>query len=479
MRFAIVPVWILAAWTGIGAAPERVPFPDRPLDLTADSQRMPPLFRDADLDGVITAMDCNDDNPLVNPNRAELPNGIDDNCDGVIDEGSDTTVDWPTVARSFLVWPDVKVSGTELATIDSPPRIVWTGEFFTAIWADRDERIRLARFDAEGKRLDDTPVIVRPEARRPDVAWTGTRYGIVFEDVSGPRIWPSADVRLITLDAELTLLADVLVDEDALAPKIAWGKDRFAIVWSESACAGDCLQFRRFDPSGTALSAIETLPTSGGVASIAFTGSAYRFERHEGNFAIVYPAYYGVAASGDVLLTSRPLEPWDAAPVDLKVNAHADPYANPGALPSIAGSPQGVMVGWHVLDGEKDAACVRYLPVDGSEAVQEFMPDADFGRASGLAWTGSEFVLVNDNWVEPGSAAFDVHWRRADSSANTHLPGGWGPWNELSFRDLAPGVSSVLPGVAVSGSGFGVVWIELDDPAASGGRIWFAFVAHR
>lgn len=483
MRFVIVPVLALAACTVVGAAPQRVPLPDQPIELTANDAQSPPIFRDADADGVYSVMDCNDDNPLVSPNLAETPNGIDDNCDGIIDEGWDTTADWPAIKSAFLVWPDVKASDAEVALIDSPPRVVWTGTTFTAVWADRADRIRIARFDLEGKRLDDPPAIVRSEAKRPDVAWTGTRYGIVFEDVSGPRIWPSSDVRFVTLDAELHELSDVLVATDAGVPKIAWGKDRFGIVWSDGACAGDCLNFQRFDPSGLGLSAVESLPTSGSFSSIAFTGSAYRFdpvfERHEGVFAIVYPAYYGVAASGDVLATFRPLEPWDAAPIDQKVNAHADPYAPPGAYPSAAGNPAGVMVGWHVKEVEKDGACVRFLPVDGTGPVQEFAPDADLGRVSRAAWTGSEFVMVNDNWVEPGSAAFDVHLRRADSSANTHLPSGWGPWNEISFRDLAPGTSSVLPDVVRTGDGLGVVWIEMDDATADAGRIWFAFVAHR
>ena len=42
---------------------------------------------DADLDGWGTVCDCNDSNPSVNPGMAEVAgNGIDDNCDGLIDE---------------------------------------------------------------------------------------------------------------------------------------------------------------------------------------------------------------------------------------------------------------------------------------------------------------------------------------------------------------------------------------------------------
>ena len=52
-----------------------------------------PTCTDADQDGfsieggACGPVDCNDSNPAVNPGTAETCNGIDDNCDGQIDEG--------------------------------------------------------------------------------------------------------------------------------------------------------------------------------------------------------------------------------------------------------------------------------------------------------------------------------------------------------------------------------------------------------
>ena len=40
---------------------------------------------DVDGDGVINSLDCDDDNPNVSPNLPELCDGIDNNCDGAID----------------------------------------------------------------------------------------------------------------------------------------------------------------------------------------------------------------------------------------------------------------------------------------------------------------------------------------------------------------------------------------------------------
>lgn len=48
---------------------------------------------DNDGDGITACFDCDDDNPDVYPGQTESCNGLDDNCDGVIDEGFDTDGD--------------------------------------------------------------------------------------------------------------------------------------------------------------------------------------------------------------------------------------------------------------------------------------------------------------------------------------------------------------------------------------------------
>ena len=76
--------WLALA--GVGCAAE-------PLKLASGDVREPGVvdsgadFVDADGDGFVASMDCDDTDPLISPDAEETCNAVDDDCDGDIDEG--------------------------------------------------------------------------------------------------------------------------------------------------------------------------------------------------------------------------------------------------------------------------------------------------------------------------------------------------------------------------------------------------------
>ena len=60
-------------------------------DSTGTTDGNPPTvvgYADADLDGYIASVDCDDENPAVHPGQTEVCNTIDDDCDGGIDNNA-------------------------------------------------------------------------------------------------------------------------------------------------------------------------------------------------------------------------------------------------------------------------------------------------------------------------------------------------------------------------------------------------------
>lgn len=68
------------------------------------------LCTDADGDGVCSRLDCRDDNKGIHPGAEELCDGQDNNCDGVVDEGCETTTE--DVVSQEDIEDDSKAEGT-------------------------------------------------------------------------------------------------------------------------------------------------------------------------------------------------------------------------------------------------------------------------------------------------------------------------------------------------------------------------------
>ncbi|HEY1956477.1 MAG TPA: putative metal-binding motif-containing protein [Polyangiaceae bacterium] len=207
--------------------------------------------------------DCDDTDPRAFPGNAEVCDGVDNDCDGIIDNGATYT---PTLGSEFQLskpsfdWaePDSFVRGSPKSTVD--------------ILASYDGTLggQLSPFlqplDGTGKPTIDPFVLTGSDAAGSgtSVAWTGDRFGIAWSD----RRDGNYEIYFALLDPTGKKMAPgderiTVSDGYSLYPSLVWTGQGFALVWQEERSNGDFkLQGQRLDLEGRLVGNIMTL-TSG------------------------------------------------------------------------------------------------------------------------------------------------------------------------------------------------------------------------
>jgi len=241
--------------------------------------------------------DCDDTNPNAFPGNTEVCDGVDNDCNGIVDDSANfvpidadqvvvSTPDFTNAGAGGLAW-----SGTSYAAIYSGTMgegfdiyramlapdgtnvvpqdrltaansdsaggpVVWTGDRYGVLWQERpnnDYEIFFRLLDAQGKTVETNPVRVSDGfagfSVNPDLAWSGTKFVAVWQDERDGVF----DVYGQILDLEGGLVGkDVLLSDgnDTFAnesPTVASSSLGTGVVWARGGTAAHFMRFRAFD----------------------------------------------------------------------------------------------------------------------------------------------------------------------------------------------------------------------------------------
>jgi len=253
---------------------------------------------DTDADGVTDcAGDCNDSDPKLRPGLAEVCDGRDNDCNGIIDDpaacvracttpaklGTDlrvTTAQFDSSGPSIawngidygLLWKDSRNGDQEIffthitpagakvggdISVTGPcgdcvsPRLVWNGTEYGAVWSQAGE-ITFRRLDRAGSPIGTATPLIDPAgsgADDPDLVWTGKEYGVVWSQFVGPQ-----QIRFARVGRTGVVLSQILHITDDISffgnarPRVAYGGGKYAVVWQGNAGSQPEIFFKRVDP---------------------------------------------------------------------------------------------------------------------------------------------------------------------------------------------------------------------------------------
>ncbi|MDI7266706.1 MAG: MopE-related protein [Myxococcota bacterium] len=226
---------------------------------------------------------------------AETCNGLDDDCDGVTDWADRLGVDvqlttaggraqlpeiaWNGAGYGLVFYdgrsgawdlyftrlsaigareiPDVQLTSTVEPSIE--PAIVWTGTGYGIAWQEGAygpaAEIYFARLNTAGALLSGPTRITTASgcSRRPSIVWTGTEYAILWNDDRDGN-WEIYLARVSSAGAKIG--ADIRVTNDTARSycrggALTWTGTQFGVAWTDDRWGNLEIMFARLDNTGT------------------------------------------------------------------------------------------------------------------------------------------------------------------------------------------------------------------------------------
>ncbi|XXF77170.1 hypothetical protein P2318_29570 [Myxococcaceae bacterium GXIMD 01537] len=344
----------------------------------------------------------------------------------------------------------------------SSPRVAWTGSRFLVVWdEERSEGLDIlgARVELDGTLLDATPFVISGasgDQRTPDVARAGDLMWVVWEDSRrGERDIFGARVREATvLDGEGLALSTAAGAQSA--PRVEDAGDlRSFVLWTD---ARDEKHVRvrgaRVADDGTLVNRLGFPVSSEDFPAEEAVDLACRRDMCLATYQapLTLPPYY--EPQGYSVLATRltlPRGALDSPALELSRSAPAQLF------PAMAWGEDSYLVVWQEADDE-DGPTLRATRVrrDGGVVDREGvrLPSAPGASHPAVAFDGREFLVV---WQEPHPAGEDIRGARVSASGRL--------LDRASLAISRAPVRQLSPSVAGGAGGFLVVWEDSRDGA--------------
>ncbi|MBM4358357.1 MAG: hypothetical protein FJ096_09640, partial [Deltaproteobacteria bacterium] len=195
-------------------------------DLDADGRRAPLPGR---LPGDPGACgdDCNDASPDAFPGNLESCDGVDNDCNGVVDDGAEFV---PLDAAPLRISGNIAPAG--------PGGLAFGGDAYLAVyWGAKDGAdTYTTRLDASGNKLEPSEqriALQNADTSGGPVVWVGDRFGVVWQD----RRDGDYEIYFNELGPDgKKVLADVRVTDAfdfSINPDLAWNGSEFVVTWQD------------------------------------------------------------------------------------------------------------------------------------------------------------------------------------------------------------------------------------------------------
>lgn len=337
------------------------------------------------------------------------------------------------------VGPAMQLTPAPLRAFD--PQIAWTGTEYGVVWEDDRtgrSQVWFARLDPEGRKLGEDMQVTQAFALSGGTSrlvWNGSGYGVAWTARPGPAIY------FARLDANGARVGpDMLVTSLAFpiaASSLVWNGEGYGIAWHDTPESDLEIYFARLDAEGAKIGG-NTRVTADRGASIqpvlAWTGAEYGVAWIEDRQQVSTLHFTRISAAG------LPLGP--GAPVT------EGPGNVEGAALTWDGA--GFGLGWTIHRDEDSDVHFRHLDTTGNpEGAEVVVSDNPRGQVlTGMAFSGDDYGFA---WYDRRHGDPEIFFRLVGASGAMRGP-------ELRLTK-APGWSFAAA-LAWNGERFGVSWAD-------------------